>query len=173
MLLTFVSSIGMNLILARTVSADETTNTRDELAKFSKAFFSKYCTQCHGSEAQEADIRFDKPSFDLKDAATSDLWARIFAQVQFAEMPPEDVDDRPTAHEREQFLTLIDRELSRYGRGMNVKEKMLLPEYGSGQTLASAARYLQRNLGKALRSATSFVGQDRWRSAAWRQIHGS
>ncbi len=94
-------------------------------------FLNKYCTTCHGAESQEADLRFDNVSFDLADVTASDVWSRIFAQVQFAEMPPDDGDSQPTADERAGFVTLIDRQLSRHGRGVNLKEKMLLPEYGN------------------------------------------
>ena len=95
------------------------------------SFLENYCATCHGEDTQEGNLRFDTLSHDLEDVATSEVWAKIFAQVQFAEMPPEESEELPTASERQSFVSLIDRELSRHGRGVNLKEKMLLPEHGN------------------------------------------
>ncbi|MFT5526560.1 MAG: hypothetical protein ACI9HK_004537, partial [Pirellulaceae bacterium] len=103
----------------------------EEFQSTAKLFLKKHCVECHGADTQEGELRFDNVGFDLSDAATSELWGRIYAQVQFSEMPPEDVDDRPSAALRERFVSSIDRELTRHGRGINLKEKLMLPEYGN------------------------------------------
>ncbi|MEK6233205.1 MAG: hypothetical protein N2C14_00680, partial [Planctomycetales bacterium] len=95
------------------------------------SFLKKYCTECHGGDAQEGDMRFDNLSRDLKEVSTSDVWAKVFAQVQFREMPPEDSEAQPSAIERQRFASLIEKELTRHGRGIDLHEKMLLPEYGN------------------------------------------
>lgn len=102
-----------------------------EFETASTNFFNKYCIECHGVDAQESDLRFDEMSFDFEDPTTTQTWSRIFAQVQFSEMPPVDSDPRPTASERERFVTSIDREMSRHGQGVNLAEKLLLPEYAN------------------------------------------
>jgi hypothetical protein len=120
-------------IIASTSHANE-VSTAAQLLEFqtsAKSFFSKNCLECHGADTQEGDLRFDNIGYDLSDVATSEIWARIYAQVQFSEMPPEDVDEQPSAASREKIVFLIDRELSRHGRGLNLKEKLLLPDFGN------------------------------------------
>lgn len=118
-------------ILASSAAAEQTAPESQALSEVSSAFFKEYCTQCHGSDTQEGNLRFDTISFDLSEIQTAELWERIFQQVQFSEMPPDDGDKHPPAAEREKFVSLIDDALSRHGRGVGLKEKLILPEYGN------------------------------------------
>lgn len=128
---------GFGLLLtafpASSVNAEETAKAVDAkvFSKQAAAFFQKYCIDCHGPDTQEGKLRFDKISFDLQPVETSNLWGRIFAQVQYSEMPPDYSDRFPEAQEREAFLESIEKELTQLGRGVNLHEKKLLPEFGN------------------------------------------
>lgn len=56
-------------------------------------FFNQYCTQCHGAEEQKAEVRLD----DMN-SIDAELWNKIYDQVDFGDMPPEDAKqpDQPT-----------------------------------------------------------------------------
>ena len=70
------------------------------LAKpMAKDFLNKYCTQCHGSEKQKADRRFDMLSSTIKDFREQELWQEILDQLNLGEMPPED-ESQPSERER-------------------------------------------------------------------------
>ncbi len=111
-------------------SLDEPKLVSDKFEVQTSSFLSAYCLACHGPDTQEADLRFDQIGHDLADSQTAQVWSDIFAQVQFAEMPPSD-SDQPTAEERSRFVALIEAELKRFNAGFGLKEKMLLPQYGN------------------------------------------
>lgn len=95
------------------------------------AFLQKYCTDCHGPDTQEAELRFDDVPLDFDNADTTLMWRRMLEQVLFSEMPPRDSDPLPSTEERSQFVALVEARLSELGQGLNLDEKMLLPEYGN------------------------------------------
>jgi hypothetical protein len=94
-------------------------------------FLNSYCVSCHGAESPEANLRFDNLPVDMTNADTSDVWLRILEQVLFSEMPPEDSDELPDKVERLRFVESVEAELTRFGRGLSLDDKMLLPEYGN------------------------------------------
>lgn len=94
-------------------------------------FLASHCIGCHGEDAQEADLRFDSLGSDLSQAETSEVWRRILEQVLFAQMPPAESDSMPTSTDRAEFVGRVETELTRFGQGFNLDEKMLLPEYGN------------------------------------------
>jgi hypothetical protein len=68
--------------------------------------FSKYCSQCHGTAAQEGDVNFSKYSTVesvLDDRAT---WNRVLKVLNTAAMPPED-QPKPAPAERQLILDWI------------------------------------------------------------------
>jgi len=94
-------------------------------------FLQQYCVACHGKSLQEAGLRFDNVSQDLSHLTTSSLWRRVLEQVLFLEMPPRDSDSLPDSAERSRFVHAVEAELTRFGRGLSLDEKLLLPEYGN------------------------------------------
>ena len=102
----------------------------DEFKAQTSSFLNTYCTDCHGAETQEFDLRFDTIGHDMSDAETAQLWSDIFAQVQFSEMPPSDVD-QPAAKTKARFLQQVENELKRFNVGFGLEEKMLLPQHGN------------------------------------------
>ncbi|MBT4011086.1 MAG: hypothetical protein HOF15_02095, partial [Planctomycetaceae bacterium] len=94
-------------------------------------FLKKYCVKCHGAKTQEGDLRLDTVLHDLTDDKTAKLWNDVFAQVQFSEMPPSDSEQQPSAATKARFLNRVETELMRFGRGFDLREKMLLPQFGN------------------------------------------
>ncbi len=117
-----------NLIAADASSDSATGNT---FAKHTSTFLKKHCVSCHGADAQEAGLRFDAVPFDLGKGDTPKVWQRILEQVLFSEMPPKDSDEQPGTAERSRFVEQVEAELTRFGRGLSLDEKMMLPEYGN------------------------------------------
>ncbi|MFT5302889.1 MAG: hypothetical protein ACI814_003706 [Mariniblastus sp.] len=117
-------------VLGATQAQDAVEPVSDEFIAQTSSFLKTYCTDCHGAETQEFDLRFDTIGHDMSDAKTAGLWNNIFAQVQFSEMPPSDAD-QPAADGKSHFLTQVEDELMRFGIGFGLEEKMLLPQYGN------------------------------------------
>ena len=95
-----------------------------------KRFLTNFCIDCHGADSQEGDLRLDTLDLDLSNDATIAIWNRVFAQVQFGEMPP-DYSDQPEASHRSNFLGQIETELTRVDAGFGLAEKLLLPQFGN------------------------------------------
>ena len=123
-------SLALSLGLAANVGMADTTDSSLAMLRRLSGFLQAHCIDCHGSETQEGELRFDTLGVDLNANATARLWERIFEQVQFSEMPP-DESDQPSSVARQAFLTALDRELATHGRGMALKDKLIRPEYGN------------------------------------------
>ncbi|KAA5544280.1 DUF1592 domain-containing protein [Roseiconus nitratireducens] len=81
-----------------------------ELAGPSRAFFSRYCFDCHGDGADEGGVQLDTISTDLGDRATFATWERVFDRVRDGEMPPADAE-QPSADDRRDFLGTLQQSL--------------------------------------------------------------
>jgi hypothetical protein len=95
-----------------------------------KRFVTNFCVDCHGPDNQEGEIRLDDLSHDLSDDDAIQIWNRIFAQVQFGEMPPED-SVQPQASVKTDFLKQIEVELTRFDQGFGLAEKLQLPQFAN------------------------------------------
>lgn len=95
------------------------------------AFFAKHCFECHDADSEKGDLNLEELSFDMNDPVAGELWNNIFAQVQFDEMPPIKVTERPAAAEKSEFLHWLNDELTLHGRSPGLEEKLLLPDYAN------------------------------------------
>jgi mono/diheme cytochrome c family protein len=68
---------------------------RSEIAPFLK----KHCTECHGPDAQEGEIRFDTFPTAAAVAADEKTWHRAIQMLRSGAMPPDD-SPQPTEAER-------------------------------------------------------------------------
>lgn len=133
-MLTVLTGLVLLAGLPGLIHAEEEAGGVDAVRAFqnpSRLFLKKYCIECHGRNAQEGDLRFDAMNFDLTSVDTTEVWKQILEQVLYAEMPPEEASKSPGAAERKQFVTAVERELSRFGRGLNLADKLRLPEFGN------------------------------------------
>ena len=67
----------------------------------------------------------------MENIDNSKVWQRILEQVLFKEMPPVESDEQPASDVRSPFVEQVEVELTRFGRGLNLDDKMMLPEYGN------------------------------------------
>lgn len=88
----------------------------------------KFCSECHGAETREADVRLDTLS-SLAEAPLLDVLNRVEAQLFFRMMPPEDAP-QPTPEERQLLFTWVQGELRKhYASGLDKKARA--PEAGN------------------------------------------
>jgi hypothetical protein len=95
-----------------------------------KRFMTEFCVKCHGVNAPESELRLDTIGHDMSDDQTARTWNKIFAQVQFEEMPPGD-SKQPATAVKSAFLQHVEAELTRFGRGFGLDKKLLLPQFGN------------------------------------------
>lgn len=71
-------------------------------------FVKKHCLECHGTDAQEGDVRFDQ--FKDLAAVTADMqtWQRTLQMLRSSAMPPED-SPQPSEAERRSIVNSIER----------------------------------------------------------------
>ena len=119
-----------SLLAVTDESIGQETLPAGQLVLQAQQFLNRYCVECHGPESAEAGLRFDRLGVDMSDDTTATTWNRIFAQVQFGEMPPVDSLQPPT-DVKAAFLKNIDAELMRFGVGFGLGKKLLLPQYGN------------------------------------------
>ena len=60
-----------------------------------KPFLKKYCCECHGTQKQQGDHRFDTLGTDLTNPQTLELWQGILDQLNLGAMPPENTPQPP------------------------------------------------------------------------------
>ena len=122
----FVSLATVLTLLPESGYADDA-----EFQERAKGFLAKHCLVCHGEDSPEAGLRLDDVSFDLVNAETSRVWQRVLEQVLFKEMPPPDSDPVPNAEARAAFVESVETQLTKFGRGLSLDEKLLRPEFGN------------------------------------------
>src|SRR5262245_12586078 len=88
---------------AKPAQPDPDAIYRSQIAPFLK----KHCTECHGADAQEGDIRFD----GFKDAAAvagdEKTWQRAIQMLRSGAMPPED-SEQPSEAQRRAVVNWIE-----------------------------------------------------------------
>jgi len=110
--------------LAALVPAQDEPNDVD-------AFLSRYCVRCHGPDKEKGGLRLDTLSRDFTDIHVSEQWRAIFYRVRFDEMPPQSTRRQPRGDAKQALLEWIDGGLQAQGRGIHLREKMRLPQYGN------------------------------------------
>ncbi|MDG2012820.1 MAG: hypothetical protein P8J33_04910, partial [Pirellulaceae bacterium] len=126
-----LSAVVFSMTVPGDVGAQEPTeSTKLRFELNAKRFVTDFCIDCHGPDNQEGDLRLDTVDHDFSNDETVQIWNRVFAQVQFGEMPP-DHSAQPDASVRSSFLQQIETELTRVDAGFGLAEKLLLPQFGN------------------------------------------
>lgn len=73
-----------------------------------RAFFEKYCTECHGPEKQKGKVRLDDISFRVDTLKKADEWAKILNSINSGDMPPEDAK-QPENSAKADFLEALSQ----------------------------------------------------------------
>lgn len=55
-----------------------------------KSFLRAHCSECHGSEKKEGDVRFDHASKTISNADDAEHWQHVLDALNLGEMPPEE-----------------------------------------------------------------------------------
>ena len=76
-----------------------------------KAFFTKYCINCHGPEESEGDLRLDTLPADFAKRQPAAKWVEVLDRLNLGEMPPED-ETRPEPEELAKITDWITAELA-------------------------------------------------------------
>lgn len=92
------------------------------------AVLKKSCTDCHGADVVEGDVRLDEWA-SLSQDARLDLLNKVQEQLYFGQMPPKDAE-QPSARERSQLADWAARELQRF-KASKLETKLQKPEYGN------------------------------------------
>ena len=71
-----------------------------------RPFLAKHCFDCHGSEKPKGDLRLDRLSADLSDAAAREAWTAVVERLEAGEMPPKE-KPRPAEQDVKQVLLVI------------------------------------------------------------------
>lgn len=93
-----------------------------------QAFFQTYCTDCHGADMQEADLRLDTLRPPTAEANSQATWAMILEMIDTQDMPPRD-EKRPTEAERQQMLSWIGSGLAAVTKPAPALRRMNRVEY--------------------------------------------
>ncbi|MBT3637266.1 MAG: DUF1592 domain-containing protein, partial [Opitutae bacterium] len=82
----------------------------DSLAKL-EPFLKQHCHNCHGSEKQKGDIRFDSLGKDLTKVQNLEIWQGMLDQLNLGEMPPKK-EPQPRTDEVKVVVDLLTKRLA-------------------------------------------------------------
>jgi len=83
-----------------------------EIQQESEQFLAAHCYDCHGDGSKEGGLALDQLERDVSDPASFAVWERIFDRVVDEEMPPADIDERPTTVELNEFRHVLGATLT-------------------------------------------------------------
>lgn len=93
------------------VGEEQTAKTgSSEARQASWELLSRYCTDCHGADTQEGNLRLDEFDFDKRSILTAKTLDKMLSVVSSGEMPPEDAE-LPTAKERKNLVSWLEGQL--------------------------------------------------------------
>ena len=98
--------IALSLLNSTPLPAADETQVKPD------AFLSRYCLDCHGTNEQKGDRRFDNlPTTVGIDVAIGERWQEVLHQLQLGEMPPSD-EQQPTDDERRAMVAWIEAQVT-------------------------------------------------------------
>jgi len=96
--------ISVTFVLAVEGHADESK------AAFDKAvlpYFETHCLRCHNADKQKGDFRIDNLSRNVGHGPDVKHWAEIMERISSGEMPPDDVEEFPSAEESQEVVAWL------------------------------------------------------------------
>lgn len=73
-------------------------------------YFQQHCIRCHGTEKQEGEFRIDNLSKEVGIRDTA-LWAEVRERISSGEMPPEDVENPPSAETSAEVVEWLSQKI--------------------------------------------------------------
>tara|TARA_R110002049_G_scaffold2750_7_gene22091 strand:+ start:31750 stop:34452 length:2703 start_codon:yes stop_codon:yes gene_type:complete len=93
-------------------------------------FLTSHCVDCHSEGSAEAEIVLDAGAIDWSDPRSSEVWTKVHQALTANEMPPSDVDHRPSDAQRNVMLHWLDKTLTqRVPPGGSVLRRLNRQEY--------------------------------------------
>lgn len=94
-----------------------------------RAFFHRYCVDCHNADTKEGKLQLDNISFSLDSVENAERWQKILNQLNSGSMPPKDAK-LPDNNEKTEFLddlaqTLVKARKSLSDRGGTITMRRL------------------------------------------------
>ena len=108
----FLAGLGLILITAGTVLAEEVPNKR---------FVEKYCVECHDAETRKGGLDLTSLKFEPGNATNFSRWVLVYDRLGAGEMPPKK-KARPEARELESFTNALCSGLVSVERARMAKE---------------------------------------------------
>lgn len=102
--------VWFSLALVGSLTGLQRLANADDFEQAVRPFFTAHCTDCHGSNKQEADLRLDTLSTDLTQPEVPLNWRDVIDRLRSGDMPPAD-RTRPPAQELANVISMIDRQL--------------------------------------------------------------
>ena len=97
-----------------------------------RAFFNRFCVECHNQEAAEANVVLSVGKLDWSNPESEELWSSVHRVLKAGEMPPSDIENRPTAVDRSSIVAWLDDNLTRrFPPGGSVLRRLNRQEYES------------------------------------------
>jgi len=125
-LVCFDGLVWTSLSLAETPSTDPPQTYQSVVAPF----FQRYCVDCHGPDAQDAQLSLHDIDPDPARGQHLEQWQAIKEQLKLGIMPPDDMP-KPSEAERGRVVAWVQQLKSRVVEQGDVSAKLLLPEYGN------------------------------------------
>lgn len=101
-----------------------------------RAFFTRYCVECHNAQTKDGSLQLDDVSFSLDSIENAERWQKILNQLNSGSMPPKD-SKRPDDQEKTEFLDVLARTL--------VKARKSLSDVGGKITMRRLNRREYKN----------------------------
>ena len=126
-----------NLLMISLISAVQAADlTGVAMPEMHRAFFNKYCVECHNGETKDGSLRLDEISFSLDSVENAERWQKILNQLNSGNMPPKD-SKRPENSEKTEFLDVLANTL--------VKARKSLGDVGGRITMRRLNRREYKN----------------------------
>jgi hypothetical protein len=119
-------------------------------------FLKKHCTECHGTDAQEGEVRFDTFQNAASVAADEKTWSRVVQMLRSGVMPPEDVV-QPSEQQRREVVNWIERTVYNFDCDGEIDPGRVTVRRLNRAEYNNTVRHL---LGISLRPADDFPSDD-------------
>ncbi len=109
--LVFTVGLAAALLSSPVKAAPPAVNKPDPEALYRSQiapFLKKHCTECHGPDAQEGELRFDNFPTAAAVAADEKTWHRAIQMLRSGAMPPDDAP-QPTEAERRNVVNWLEK----------------------------------------------------------------
>ena len=144
--------------LAAFVPAGMARGAEDRLASEVRAFFERHCVACHRGVDAEAGLRLDELRVDSDQPSSASRWREVMGRVGSGDMPPADVEVRPSVEATARLVEWIASRLDEADRARLPSDRFALHRL-SREEVAHTVRDL---LGVDV-DVSRLVADDEWR----------